>query len=130
MGQPRQEELLQMLAGKVSKEDVQKLLFDLSPYNRNKKYFPVKYYHSEKESPFPKEDIKDHFWYGEMMFVTTGQDVEHWTNEAKGWLNMNNENVQQLVSKYSPEQLGVIAYISALYGKWSPYDDQSWLIEY
>jgi hypothetical protein len=37
MGQPRQEELLQMLAGKVSKEDVQKLLFDLSPYNRNKK---------------------------------------------------------------------------------------------
>ena len=130
MGQPRQEELLQMLAGKVSKEDVQKLLFDLSPYNRNKKYFPVKYYHGEKESPFPKEDIKDHFWYGEMMFVTTGQDVEHWKNEAKGWLNMNNENIQQLVSKYSPEQLGVIAYISALYGKWSPYDDQSWLIEY
>jgi hypothetical protein len=37
MGQPRQEELLQMLAGKVSKEDVQKLLFDLSPYNRKRK---------------------------------------------------------------------------------------------
>ena len=38
MGQPRQEELLQMLAGKVSKEDVQKLLFDLSPYSRKKKF--------------------------------------------------------------------------------------------
>ena len=37
MGQPRQEELLQMLAGKVSEEDMQKLLFDLSPYSRNKK---------------------------------------------------------------------------------------------
>ena len=34
MGQPRQEELLQMLAGKVSEEDVQKLLFDLSPFSR------------------------------------------------------------------------------------------------
>ena len=38
MGQPRQEELLQMLAGKVSKEEIQKLLFDLSPYSRNKKH--------------------------------------------------------------------------------------------
>ena len=37
MGQPRQEELLQMLAGKVSKEEIQKLLFDLSPYNRKRK---------------------------------------------------------------------------------------------
>ena len=37
MGQPRQEELLQMLAGKVSNEDIQKLLFDLSPYSREKK---------------------------------------------------------------------------------------------
>lgn len=43
---------------------------------------------------------------------------------------MNNEKVQQLASKYTPEQIGVIAYISALYGKWWPYDDLSWLIEY
>ena len=37
MGQPRQEELLQLLEGKVTKEQVQKLLFDLSPYNRQKR---------------------------------------------------------------------------------------------
>lgn len=37
MGQPRQEELLQMLAGRVSEEDVQKLLFDLSPFSRENK---------------------------------------------------------------------------------------------
>ena len=37
MGQPRQEELLQMLEGKVSKEQMQQLLFDLSPYSRNHK---------------------------------------------------------------------------------------------
>lgn len=37
MGQPRQEELLQMLEGKISKEQIKQLIFDLSPYNRNKK---------------------------------------------------------------------------------------------
>lgn len=34
MGQPRQEELLQLLKGKVTKEQTKKLLFDLSPYHR------------------------------------------------------------------------------------------------
>ena len=34
MGQPRQEELLQLLEGKVTKEQMQELLFDLSPYNK------------------------------------------------------------------------------------------------
>lgn len=35
MGQPRQEELLQMLEGKVNKNQINKLLFDLCPFNRN-----------------------------------------------------------------------------------------------
>lgn len=37
MGQPRQEELLQLLEGKVTSEQMQKLLFDLSPYSRSKR---------------------------------------------------------------------------------------------
>ena len=37
MGQPRQEELLQLLEGKVTKEQMQELLFDLSPFSRNMK---------------------------------------------------------------------------------------------
>jgi hypothetical protein len=37
MGQPRQEELLQLLEGKVTKEQMKELLFDLSPYNRSNK---------------------------------------------------------------------------------------------
>lgn len=37
MGQPRQEELLQLLEGKVTKEQMKELLFDLSPFNRNTK---------------------------------------------------------------------------------------------
>ena len=36
MGQPRQEELLQMLAGKVSDEDIEKLLFNLSPFKKDR----------------------------------------------------------------------------------------------
>ena len=36
MGQLRQEELLQMLEGKVNKNKINKLLFDLCPFNRNK----------------------------------------------------------------------------------------------
>ena len=37
MGQPRQEELLQLLKGKIDKEQIHKLLFNLSPYSRNTK---------------------------------------------------------------------------------------------
>lgn len=35
MGQPRQEELLQMLEGKISPDHIKQLLFDLCPFNRN-----------------------------------------------------------------------------------------------
>lgn len=37
MGQPRQEELLQMLDGKISQEQIKQLLFDLCPFSRNHK---------------------------------------------------------------------------------------------
>lgn len=38
MGQPRQEELLQMIEGKISNEQIKQLLFDLSPFNRQSKH--------------------------------------------------------------------------------------------
>ena len=37
MGQPRQEELTQMLEGIISQDQIKKLLFDLSPFSRNRK---------------------------------------------------------------------------------------------
>lgn len=37
MGQPRQEELLQLLEGKVTEEQMRELLFDLCPFSRNTK---------------------------------------------------------------------------------------------
>ncbi|MDE6478866.1 MAG: helicase [Muribaculaceae bacterium] len=39
MGQPRQEELLQMLEGKMSPEQIKQLLFDLCPFSREHKKF-------------------------------------------------------------------------------------------
>ena len=36
MGQPRQEEILRILDGKVPKDRMHELLFDLSPYNKNR----------------------------------------------------------------------------------------------
>jgi hypothetical protein len=37
MGQPRQEELLQLFEGKVSAKQMEQLLFDLSPYSKTQK---------------------------------------------------------------------------------------------
>ena len=44
--------------------------------------------------------------------------------------DLTNEQIKQLANKYSPEQFGVITYISSLYGKWCPYDDPLWILEY
>ena len=65
-----------------------------------------------------------------MMFVTTHQSVGKWKEDGKEWLKTANEQIKQLGSRYTPEQFGVISYISALFGKWSPYDDQLWILEY
>ena len=35
-----------------------------------------------------------------------------------------------MASRLTPEQFGVVSYISALYGKWSPYNDGKWIVEY
>ena len=66
----------------------------------------------------------------EMMFVTTHQSVGLWKEEGMNWLEYANEQVKNLAAKLTLEQFGVVAYISALFGKWCPYDDQSWIIDY
>ena len=65
-----------------------------------------------------------------MMFVRSYQRVGQWKEDGKNWLKTANEQIKQLASKYTPEQFGVITYISALFGKWCPYDDQEWILEY
>ena len=105
-------------------------LWQLGKWYFNNYGLIYKYYNREDENPFPDEDIRSHFWHGEMMFVTTHQNVGGWKQDGKNWLNNANDDIRKLAARLTPEQLGVVTYISNLFGKWCPYDDQSWLIKY
>ena len=111
-------------------KELDQYVWQLGKWYFNQYGLTYKYYNREEESPFSKEDIKDKFWYGEMMFVTTHQSVGKWKEDGKQWLKTANEQIKQLGNRYTPEQFGVISYISALFGKWCPYDDQLWILEY
>lgn len=89
-----------------------------------------KYYNREDVNPFSENDVRNKFWHGEMMFVTTRQNNGFWKNEGKEWLKAANDDIKELAKKYTPEQFGVLTYISALFGKWRPYNDQAWIVEY
>lgn len=89
-----------------------------------------KYYNREVESPYAKDDIRDKFWYGEMMFVTTHQKTGLWKKEGLEWLKSANDDVKNLANKYTPEQFGLITYIAFQYSKWYPYDEPVWILEY
>lgn len=89
-----------------------------------------KYYNREDVNPFSENDVRNKFWHGEMMFVTTRQNNGFWKNEGKEWLKAANDDIKELAKKYTPEQFGVLTYISALFGKWCPYNDQAWIVEY
>ena len=105
-------------------------LWQLGKWYFNPYGLSFKYYNREDENPFPENDVRNKFWHGEMMFVTTHQKVGEWKEKGKEFLKDANERIQVLASTLTPEQFGVVTYISALFGKWCPYDDQSWLVEY
>lgn len=96
-----------------------------NPYGPN-----FKYYNRETESPFPHEDVRDKFWYGEKMFVTSHQSVGYWKGQGKQCLQCANDRIRQYASQFTPEQFGVIIYIETLFGKWCPYDNLDWIFEY
>ena len=97
-------------------------------------YLNYRYYNREEENPYPLEDIRSKFWHGEMMYVkhiATEPNSGKWKEQGKEWLkNGANEQIKNLASRLTPEQFGVITYISALFGKWCPYDNQEWIVEY
>lgn len=105
-------------------------LWQLGKWYFNQYGLYLKYYNREAENPYPHEDTRSNFWHGEMMFITTHQSVGLWKDEGKAWLKETNEEIKHLASRLTPEQFGVVAYISALFGKRCPYDDQSWIIDY
>ena len=65
-----------------------------------------------------------------MMFSTTRQKIDNWMENGKKWLNEAHGQIRNLTDRLTPEQFGVVTYISSLNGKWCPYDDQEWIIEY
>ena len=105
-------------------------LWQLGKWYFNNYGLIYKYYNREKENPYPADDIRNKFWYGEMKFVTEHQKVGEWKEAGKSCLKCANEQIRSLAARLTPEQFGVVLYISTLFGKWCPYDDQSWIIEY
>jgi len=105
-------------------------LWQLGKWYFNPYGLSYKYYNREDVNPFSENDVRNKFWHGEMMFVTTRQNNGFWKNEGKEWLKAANDDIKELAKKYTPEQFGVLTYISALFGKWCPYDDQEWIVEY
>ena len=105
-------------------------LWQLGKWYFNQYGLTYKYYNREEKNPYPHDDVRSKFWHGEMMFVTTHQIVGDWKEHGKIWLKEANKQIRELAARLTPEQFGVITYISALFGKWCPYDDQSWIVEY
>lgn len=105
-------------------------LWQLGKWYFNQYGLTYKYYNREEENPFSREDIRSHFWHGEMMFVTTHQSVGYWKEKGKMCLKEANEQICELADRLTPEQFGVVAYTSELFCKWCPYDDQEWIVEY
>ena len=105
-------------------------LWQLGKWYFNPYGLSYKYYNREDENPFSENDVRNKFWHGEMMFVTTRQNNGFWKNEGKEWLKAANDDIKEFAKKYTPEQFGVLTYISALFGKWCPYNDQAWIVEY
>jgi len=109
-------------------------LWQLGKWYFNNYGLIYKYYNREDENPYPADDIRNKFWEGEMRFVTNvvkgPHSVGYWKEEGKKCLKNANVDIRKLATRLTPEQFGVVIYISALFGKWCPYDDQSWLVEY
>ena len=105
-------------------------LWQLGKWYFNQYGLIYKYYNREDENPFPKNNIRNKFWYGEMMFVTNQKKVGEWKENGKTWLKEANGQIRKFASQLTPEQFGVVTYITALFSKWCPYDDLNWIIEY
>lgn len=115
----------------LSLKELDQYLWQIGKWHFNPYNSLFKYYKGEEHDPFHREDIRGKFWYGEKMFVNNiHQNVGYWKEMGKEWLENANEEIQNFAARLTPEQFGVVTYISALFGKWFPYDDQSWLIEY
>lgn len=119
---------------KYNPKDLDRYLWQLGKWYFNQYGLTCKYYNREgwesNDCPYAKNDVRSKFWWGEMMFIRQYLSVGTWKEHGKNWLTSADKQIKQLASKYTPEQFGVITYISALFGKWCPYDDLEWIVKY
>ena len=85
-----------------------------------------KYYNREDVNPFSENDVRNKFWHGEMMFLTTHQKVGEWKEKGKGFLKEASEKIRALTSKLTPEQFGVVTYMYKCF----PCDNREWIVDY
>lgn len=109
---------------KIKKLD--QYLWQLGKWYFNPYGLSYKYYHREDENPFPENDVRNKFWQGEMMFVTTHQKVGEWKEKGKDFLKDSNEKIQVLASTLTPEQFGVVTYMYNCF----LCDNREWIVEY
>ena len=101
-------------------------LWQLGKWYFNPYGLSFKYYNREDENPFPENDVRNKFWHGEMMFVTTHQKVGEWKEKGKGFLKEASEKIRALTSKLTPEQFGVVTYMYKCF----PCDNREWIVDY
>ena len=101
-------------------------LWQLGKWYFNPYGLSFKYYNREDENPFPENDVRNKFWHGEMMFVTTHQKVGEWKKKGKGFLKEASERIRALTSKLTPEQFGVVTYMYKCF----PCDNREWIVDY
>ncbi len=90
-----------------------------------------KYYRGELETPTKwQNDVKGKFWHGEMMYCRQKHDIDAWAKRGQEILKDLNSNMHELAGRLSPEQFGLVLYIATLFGKWCPYDNLDWIVEY
>jgi hypothetical protein len=96
-----------------------------------------KYYKGEEKDPFPEDDIRRKFWWGEQMFSRLDNLEEQFKRFEKKvprwrkWLKKHKANQSaRFLKENTTCQLCIALYIALLWGKWCPYDDQEWIVEY
>lgn len=110
-------------------KQIDQYLWQLGKWYFNQYGLSYKYYNREDDNPYPPNDIRNRFWYGEMMYVTnivaSNKDGE-WKLKGKEYLKNTSDQTKLLVSKFTPEQFGMLLYINELYASQIPFDDLSW----
>lgn len=101
-------------------------------------YDRYRYFKGESECPFDDNNKKT-FWELERMYFHGFEEInnEHcWEGWAEDLAERyrsgelpDDPRVGRIMS-YPPETLPVFCYISAMKGKWFPYEDDDWELDY